>query len=234
MSIPQSQMLAKESAAKAAADLISSGMNVGLGTGSTAQKFIEYLAVRCQKGLKIKAIASSERTKSNAEQLGIPLISINDAPHIDVDIDGADEIDPHKQMIKGGGGALLREKILASSSKEMIVIIDSAKLVASLGSFPVAVEIVPYGFQKTIQKMDNFGYEGTLRLDRAKKPFITDNQNYIFDITFSTPIDQPEKHHMILLNIPGVVETGFFLNFAGRVIVGYPDGSVKVNDPFFR
>lgn len=225
------QDVAKKAAGKMAASLIQDGMLVGLGTGSTTAYFIESLIERCQnKNLKIQAIASSERSAKQAKAGGIPLYAMEHLKSIDVVVDGADEIDRQKRMIKGGGGALVREKILANLSKEMIVIIDSSKLVEHLGTFPLPLEIVPFAHHATLYKINSLGYKGSFRFTPQRELYTTDNGNYIIDIKMDFPIQSPERDHNILKSVPGVVETGFFLNLAGRVLVGYSDGHVEVID----
>ncbi len=223
-------LLAKKAAGQAAADLIKERMVVGLGTGSTVAFFIEALGMRCQAGLNISAVATSQQSAHQAERLGIPLLDPAKICFLDLTVDGADEIDPHKNMIKGGGGALLREKIIAHSSQEMIVIIDETKLVDRLGIAPVPVEIAPFMEGSTLQRLNQEGYAGTLRLGRDLAPFVTDNGHYIFDIQYATLIQDPKKEHVRLKNIVGVLETGLFFDIAGRVIVGYQDGCVKIQD----
>lgn len=219
---------AKKAAGNAAVDLIKEDMLVGLGTGSTAAYFIEGLSKRCKEGLKIKAVATSEQSHHLAQSLGIPLIDANEISYLDIDVDGADEIDQHKNMIKGGGGALLREKIIAQSSREMVVIVDETKFLQTLGSCPVPVEIVSFAYKTTLKRLEDNGYHFHLRMNRDNSPFITDNKNYIADIQFDAPITNPKKTHEQLINIIGVVETGLFFNLAKRVLIGYEDGFVKV------
>ncbi|MBS0616002.1 MAG: ribose-5-phosphate isomerase RpiA [Verrucomicrobia bacterium] len=214
--------VAKQRAGEKAASFIQDGMIVGLGTGSTATYFIKELMKR---GLKITAVASSERSQNLAKQGGIPLIDINTINHIDITVDGADEIDPEKRMIKGGGGALLREKIVASMSKEMVVIVDESKLVSHLGSRKLPVEIIPFAHMATIHKLQKHGYKGELRRNE-KAPYLTENGNYIYDIQLKNC--RPEEDHEAILHVPGVVETGFFLDYAGRVVIGFLDGTVQV------
>ena len=217
---------AKHAAAKAAADLIQDGMCVGLGTGSTATYFIDYLIDRQKRsGLKIKAVASSERSAKQARDGGIPLSDINTLTSVDIAVDGADEIDHHKRMIKGGGGALLREKIVASMSREMVVIVDESKVVKQLGSFPLPLEITPFAFTATLFKICSLGYRGAMRLKQDGHYYATDNGNYIIDITFPKKCADPEKDQQILRAIPGVLETGFFFGMAGRVLIGHPNGT---------
>lgn len=221
-------LLAKKSAGRAAAELIQEDMIIGLGTGSTAAFFIEALGKRCQTGLKISAVATSQQSARQAQHLGIPIQDPEATTSLDLMIDGADEIDHHKNMIKGGGGALLREKLLAQASKEMIVIIDETKLVDHLGNHPLPIEIVPFVYRSTLHRLEEQGYQGILRLDRENKPFVTDNGNYIFDIQYSHFILNPQKEQERLKNITGVVETGLFFHIAHRIIIGYEDGCVKV------
>lgn len=222
-------LAAKQAAGSTAAQLILPGMLVGLGTGSTADFFIQSLIERCKKEqLNIKAFPSSIKSARLAAAGGIPLCDENQVTELDITVDGADEIDGQKRMIKGGGGALLREKIVASMSKEMIVIVDQSKLVDQLGGCPLPVEIIPFAHHATIWKMENLGYHGTLRRTDDGQLFVTDSGNYIIDIKFPGRCNSPEKDQAILRSIPGVVETGFFLGMAGRVIVGQSDGTVKI------
>lgn len=220
--------IGKAAAAQAAADLIQDGMLVGLGTGSTANFFIDSLIQRVQNGLKIMAVATSFRSLQRAQKGGIPILEIETLSEIDIAVDGADEIDYQKQMIKGGGGALLREKIVASMSKERVVIVDSSKLVDHLGRFPLPVELIPFAWRATVKKIEDAGYRGDLRKNKEGNPFVTDNGNWIYDIALSYPCLNPEKEDQILKNIPGILETGFFLRLAGPVVVGFPDEKVEI------
>lgn len=225
----QEKQKAKQAAGKAAAQLVQNGMLIGLGTGSTAAYFIESLIERCQREqLHIRAFPTSERSAKQAQAGGIPLCDPTVVTHLDLTIDGADEVDSQKRMIKGGGGALLREKISASISTEMIVIIDPEKLVPSLGKFPLPVEIAPFAFQATIHQIRRLGCDVALRLTKEGAIYITDNHNYLVDLTFPEGISSPEKEEAALKKIPGVVETGFFFQLAGRVLIGQPDGSVQI------
>lgn len=221
-------LIAKQAAGHAAAELIKDGMVVGLGTGSTAACFIEALGKRLREGLAITAVATSHQTVRQAEHLGIPLLDPGTITAVDVTVDGADEIDHRKNMIKGGGGALLREKLLAQASSEMIVIIDETKLVDHLGALPVPVEIAPYIYRSTIQRMYVKGYQGALRMTRDNTPYLTDNGNFIFDIQFTKPINDPRHEEEKLKTITGILETGLFFDIAGRVVIGYEDGFVKI------
>ena len=201
-----------------------------LGTESTAFFFIQRLIQRCQEGLKIKAIASSLQSLQQAKEGGIPLLDLNTITTLDLTVDGADEIDEQKRMIKGAGGAHVREKIVASISREMIVIVDESKLVKELGKAKLPVEILPFAAHSTLHQIQKRGYHGSLRLSKEGSAFITDNSNYLFDIHFPHPPASPEAVHEELLHIPGVVDTGFFFHLAGRVIVGFFDGQIVVKD----
>lgn len=220
--------IAKEAAGKKAVDFIEDGMLVGIGTGSTSSYFIRHLAKKCHSGLKIQAVPSSNRSMSLAKSLRIPLADINSIDHLDVTVDGADEIDTEKRMIKGGGGALFREKIIANMSQEMIVIVDSSKRVDYLGKFSLPVEIYPFGYLATIRKLSEAGYSGVIRPDKDKSPLKTDNGNFLFDVALTYPCLNPEPEHHKIKSIPGVIETGFFIHLAGRVIVGYPDQHIEI------
>lgn len=218
----------KKAAGFAAADLIEEGMVVGLGTGSTATFFISRLGERCREGLSITAVATSLQSLEQAKAEGIPLVDIDSLVSIDLAADGADEIDPQKRMIKGGGGALFREKIIAGMSKELIVVVDESKLVDHLGKFPLAVEISPFAFRATLAKLEEKGYPGTLRMNTNEETFVSENGNYIVDITLSNPCMNPERDDECIQGIPGVIDTGFFFNMAGRVIVGFSDGHIEI------
>jgi ribose 5-phosphate isomerase A len=226
-----SQEAGKRAAAQRAAELIENGMIVGLGTGSTAGFFIECLIEKHRQGLHIQTVPSSRHSADLAKKGGLPVLDINSISHIDITVDGADAIDPQKRMIKGGGGALLREKILASSSREMVVIIDDTKKVPTLGTTKLPVEILFYGSPATRHKLEQLGFEGKWRMNEDNTLFITENGHLIFDISFKEPLHHPEKKDLEIIQVPGVIETGFFFQLAGRVIVGYEDGTT-VMDPF--
>lgn len=221
---------AKKAAGINGADLVQDGMIVGLGTGSTAFYFIERLIQRCREGLKIKGVASSEQSLKQASAGGIPIVDINQISAIDMTVDGADEIDPLKRMIKGGGGALLREKIVASMSSEMVVIVDESKLVSKLGTCKLPVEIIPFGYLSTIKKLEHFGFKGTIRKTAEGAFFSTDNHNWIFDVQYDEPTDDPERDEALIISIPGVIDTGYFFNLAGRVVISFLDGQIVVQD----
>jgi ribose 5-phosphate isomerase A len=224
--------MTKESIKKAvgyqAAELIQDGMRVGLGTGSTAFFFIERLIQRCKEGLKVHTAASSQHSFQQARNGGIPLLDINNLTTLDVTVDGADEIDPKKRMIKGGGGAHVREKILATMSHELIIIVDESKLVPELGTCKLPVEVLPFAHRATLHRIEKAGYKGTFRTASDGSLFVTDNHNLIVDIEFEKTRNQPEDDHEILIHLPGVVDTGFFFNLAGRVIIGFFDGQIVI------
>lgn len=217
---------AKKAAGEKAVEFISSGMTVGLGTGSTAYWAILKIGEKVTQGLQIKGIATSVQSEELARQLNIPLITPSEIDHIDVDIDGADEVDEQFNLIKGGGGALLREKIIAAASKKMIIVADQSKLVKQLGKFPLSVEVIPFGWEMTIKKLQELCGKTTLRYKNDKR-YITDNNNYIIDCSFDR-IPSPAELHSRLNNIPGVIENGLFVDKCDTVVVGYEDGETEV------
>lgn len=218
-------MDAKRNAAERAVDYIQDGMIVGLGTGSTAYWAIQKLGSKVQERLNIKAIATSIQSEELAKKLGIPIITFSEINEIDITIDGADEVDPNLYMIKGGGGALLREKIVAAASKQFIVVVDESKLVNCLGTFPLPIEIVKFGFEATIKKLQLLECEPRLR-KIENKPYVTDNDNYIVDCHFNRT-EKPVEIHNRLNLLPGIVENGLFVNMTRKVIVGYRNGDIK-------
>lgn len=226
--VKMSSTKAKKAAGEAALQFVQQDMLLGLGTGSTVAFFLDALAEQCRQGLRVVAVTTSEKTERRAKELGISLADIDTMMSLDLTVDGADEIDGQKRMIKGGGGALLREKIVASMSKEMIVIVDSSKAVTKLGKFPLPVEILPFAYRSTLHKIKQLGYQGSLRANPDESVYVTDNNNYIFDIHFPHFCDDPEKVNQELQEIPGVMATGFFFNLAGRVIVGNEDGKYEI------
>ena len=211
----------KQNAARTAVDQIEDGMLVGLGTGSTAAFAISYLAEKVRSGLMISAIPTSEASKKQAQSEGIPLIDFENSPSIDLCIDGADEIDSELNMIKGGGGALLREKIVASSAKRYLIIIDSSKQVETLGSFPLPVEVIPFGWQVVSRKLKDMNASPKLR-KAGPQPFVTDEGNYILDCRLNS-IPEVEQLETELNRIPGVVENGLFVAMCDQMIMGKED-----------
>jgi ribose 5-phosphate isomerase A len=218
----------KQLVGEKATEYVKDGMVVGLGTGSTAYFAILKIGELVKNGLKIKGVPTSKQTEELALSLNIPLLEMADVTHIDVTIDGADEYDPQKQLIKGGGGALLREKIIASITKFYVIIADQSKKSAVLGSFALPVEITPFAKEITLMQLKNLGCQPILRLKDGKL-FISDNQNYIADCKF-TAIENPEQLNQQLNLIPGVVENGLFVNMANIVITEDGNGGVEVLD----
>ncbi|MCC7250386.1 ribose-5-phosphate isomerase RpiA [Hyphomicrobium sp.] len=219
----------KVAAARHALTFVEPRMRLGLGTGSTASRFVELLGAEVRAGLQVLCVPTSEETRALAAKLGIPLTTLDETPLLDLTIDGADELDGELRLIKGGGGALLREKIVATASDRMIVIADVSKKVDKLGSFPLPVEVVRFGVTATRNMIEmlaaDSGCNGevTLRLGRDGNPFITDGGNYIFDCAFGQ-IDDPESLDEALKFIPGVVENGLFLGIADAAVIGGPEG----------
>src|SRR6516225_3980867 len=208
----------KRAAAARALDLVEPGMRLGLGSGSTANHFVELLGERVRAGLALTAVASSEATQALAEKHGMTLSSLEETPQLDLTIDGADEVAPDLSLIKGGGGALLREKIVASASARMVVIVDESKLVDRLGHFPVPVEVVPFGWQATARRVANLGGNPSLRVGADGKAFVTDGGHYIIDCAFGS-IRAPAQLESDLNSIVGIVENGLFIGLASQVIV---------------
>jgi ribose 5-phosphate isomerase A len=223
-----SQQKAKEAAALKALEWVKPDMVIGLGSGSTAHSFLHFLNQRCKEGLSIQAVASSSETLKLAKQSGIPLLDPNTLNRVDLTVDGADEIDRQKRMIKGAGGALVREKILASMSREMIVIVDETKCVPILGKKPLPIEIIPFGAEATRLHLAAMGFKGVWRQIPSKTYYTTDNGNYILDLHFDELPDFLEKDDRVIRTIPGVVDTGFFFDVADRCIIGYSDGKVEI------
>lgn len=219
----------KESAARAALDLVEDGMRIGLGTGSTAARFVGALGERVAAGLRVVCVPSSEATRAQAERLGIPLTTLDETPQLDLTIDGADEIDDQLRMIKGGGGALLREKIVATASDRMVAIVDESKVVTSLGLFPLPVEVVRFGLMATMRLIEAIAAETgchgaiTLRPGDGDAPFVTDQGHLILDCAFGN-IPEPEVLAFSLKRVPGVVEHGLFLGLADLAIVAGKGG----------
>lgn len=211
----------KKNAALRAVEAVKDGMRLGIGTGSTVHYFIQALIEKVGQGLNIEAVASSEASKLLAQKGGIPLMDEREFTMLDLTVDGADEIDAAGRMIKGGGGALCREKILASSSKDLFIIVDASKVVKKLGKRKLPVEILPFGLKATVDKIEKCGFKGALRKGH------TDNGNVLFDITLPSLLANPEETHNILVNIPGVVETGLFFHVVKKVFVGHLSGTVE-------
>jgi ribose 5-phosphate isomerase A len=219
----------KRAAAARALEEVEPGMRLGLGTGSTARHLVELLGARVAAGFDVLCVPTSEATAAQALSLGIPLTDLDSTPHLDLTIDGADEIGPERALIKGAGGALLREKIVAAASDRMIVIADRSKLVEVLGRFPLPVEVNIFGLGATRRAVEavmaDFGAEAGLRqrLSGEGAPFVTEGGHYILDALFGR-ISAPKALSAALLEIPGVVQHGLFLDLCDRAYVAGPDG----------
>jgi len=220
----------KQIAGIAALEFVHDGMKLGIGTGSTAEAFVEVLAEKVAGGLSIIGVPTSERTRILCEKLSIPLTTLDQTPHLDLTIDGADEINPALALIKGGGGALLREKIVAAASDDMLVIADDSKMVEHLGAFPLPIEINPFGMTATRQMIDKCAVSQALtgavdlRSTADGAPFVTDGGHYIVDASFGRIVD-PEALSTALNAIPGVVEHGLFTGLASRAIISNESGA---------
>lgn len=226
----------KKAAAERALELVEPGMRLGLGTGSTAEIFVRLLGARAKREkMDLVCAPTSLRTGELAESLGLRLATLNEIGWLDLTVDGADEIDPELRLIKGGGGALLVEKIVAAASDQMVVVADSSKKVKQLGAFPLPIEVVKFGWETTAalieQTFEEFGcggVQGTQRMARGA-PFLTDEGHYILDYPLGS-IPDPEELAVFLPTIPGVVDSGLFIDYATRALIGSPDGSVEVVD----
>lgn len=214
----------KKQAAARALELVTPGMRLGLGTGSTAKHFVDLLGARVAEGLDVLCVSTSEATEAQARSLSIPMSTLDETPELDLTIDGADEVDRELRLIKGGGAALLREKIVAAASARMVVIADDTKLVECLGRFPLPIEIVPFGMEATrraiLAAMAEAGAEGELVLRRKADGgvLVTDGGHWILDARLGE-IAQPEALAAALAAIPGVVEHGLFLDLADAAIL---------------
>jgi ribose 5-phosphate isomerase A len=220
--------ICKALAAERAIELVRPGMKLGLGTGSTAAKFVDLLGKKVQEGLEVICVPTSEETRLRAERLGIRLTTLDDLITLDLTVDGADEIDESLNLIKGGGGALLREKIVAMASERMVVVADHTKLVPVLGAFPLPVEIVRFGAKATVQMIREAAQDadcyGEVEMRRLNgEYFVTDNGNYLADCAFKE-ISEPESLSDVLEMLPGVVEHGLFIGIADQAIIAGPDG----------
>jgi len=219
----------KREAAARAVEFVLPGMRLGLGTGSTVKHFLDLLAARMREGCPVIGVPTSEATRLQAEQLDIPLTTLDETPALDLTVDGADEIGPDLTLIKGGGGALLREKIVAAASARMIVIADESKWVQTLGRFPLPIEVVPFGLAATRMSVETAaaaaGAPGPalLRRDKEGKTFQTDSGNWILDAALQRIAD-PQALAARLSEIPGVVEHGLFIGLAQTAILAGPGG----------
>jgi ribose 5-phosphate isomerase A len=214
--------LEKEVAARASLRYVQEGNIVGLGTGSTAAHAVRLLGERVRAGLKIRGIPTSTATRDLALAAGITLTTLDEFQQIDVTIDGADEFDPQLNLIKGGGGALLREKIIASASKQLVIITDSSKQVATLGKFPLPVEVIAFAEALVAKKIGALGAKVQRRQLAGGKPFITDEGHHILDCHFGQITDPPALAR-VLSDMPGIVEHGLFIGMASVVLIAEGD-----------
>jgi len=220
---------AKRAAAQRALDLVKPGMRLGLGTGTTAAHFVALLGEKVQGGFEVLCVPTSERTRAQAAALSIPLATIDECPELDLTVDGADEFDLSLRLVKGGGGAHLREKIVATASKRMIVIVDQSKKVATLGKFPLPVELTPFGLKVTMAAMQRAakaaGCDGKIEIRKnpSGHAYVSDNGNHIVDCFFGS-IPDPEALAAGFVAIPGVIEHGLFLGIATGIISAGENG----------
>ncbi len=210
-----------------ALDFIQDGCVIGLGSGRAATAFVRTLGARVRAGLRIRGVPTSEATANLARQLGIPLTSLEEVERIDVTVDGADEVDPNLDLIKGLGGALVREKVVAAASTHMVVLVGSEKLVPTLGAHGILpVEVVPFAQSFCRRRLEVVGYPSSPRLAHGPL-YVTDNGNHILDCKVAL-LPNPAEVERVIRSIPGVVGTGLFLGMAHTVLIEYPDGQVEV------
>jgi ribose 5-phosphate isomerase A len=219
----------KRQAAARALEEVRDGMKLGLGTGSTAKHFVDLLGEKVRSGMKVVGVPTSEATRAQAEACGIALTTLDEIDHLDLTVDGADEVDPALNLIKGGGGALLREKIVAAASARMIVIADESKWVDALGRFPLPIEVIPFGLAATraaiAKAFAEAGVAGQMMLRAAKDGhvFVTDGGHWILDAHLGRIGDAPRLAGLLSV-IPGVVEHGLFIGLAGMVVLASAQG----------
>jgi len=227
---------AKFICAKRAMDFVKPGMRLGLGTGSTAAWLVRLIGEEVRNnGLQIIAVATSDQTAKLAAECGITVRTMDEVKWLDLTIDGADEFDPRLNLIKGGGAALLQEKIVATASDQVVIIADASKDVQVLGKFPLPIEVVKFGWvttkglvEEAVSNLDVMSYDLTVRMDGDVK-LVTDEGHYILDLHLGR-IGNARELSLILNQIPGVVETGLFLDIADAVVIGHMDGRVEVRD----
>jgi ribose 5-phosphate isomerase A len=208
----------KQTAAQASLRFVKDGDIVGLGTGSTASIAVRLLGERVSAGLNIRGIPTSVETQQLATELGIPLLTLDEVQQIDVTIDGADEVNPQLQLIKGGGGAMLREKIIASASRKMVVVADSSKQVSVLGKFPLPVEVIRFAQSLVAARITALGASVSLRKRSDGEPYITDEGHHILDCHFGEIPDPPALARE-LDSMPGLVEHGLFIGLASVALI---------------
>jgi len=207
----------KEAAARASLRLVKDGQVIGLGTGSTAAYFIKLLGDEVKRGLRIRGIPTSDRSRDLAQSLGIPLTTLDECQEIAVTVDGADEFDPQLRLIKGGGGAMLREKIVASATKQLVIVADASKQVKILGKFPLPVEVIRFARALVAKRITALGAEVSVRTNADGTPYVTDENNHVLDCRFGQ-IPDAEGLARQLSEMPGVVEHGLFIGLASIVL----------------
>jgi len=218
----------KKNAGVLAADWVKHGMTIGLGTGTTVYWLIQELGKRIRDGLQVTAVPTSRQTAELAREAGIRVTDLDAVDNLVLAIDGADEIDSKGWMIKGGGGALLQEKIVAAAANELLIIVDQSKLVEVLGKFPLPVEVIPFGHRQVRSRILAAAAASSVLLrEKDGKPFITDHGHYILDCSYERIGDAPALNSTLHM-MPGVVETGLFINMAAHALIGREDGTVEV------
>lgn len=218
------QVTLKERAARRAVELVPDGADIGLGSGSTAEIALRLLGGRVRDGLRLRGVPTSERTAALARGFGIPLITLEEVPELALTLDGADEVDPNLNLVKGLGGALTREKIVARASRLEVILVDESKLVGVLGeTAPLPVEVLPFGWMRAAAELDGMGLSPERRTTPNGEPYITDNGNYILHLA-TGPIANAQALDTRIRSVVGIVETGLFLGIAGMVLVGAQDG----------
>lgn len=222
----------KEAAGRRAAEMVQDGMTIGLGTGSTVHYTLVRLAERVhEEGLTLRGVPTSLDTETKAGQMGIPLAELVEVDTLDLTIDGADEVDPDFQLIKGGGGALLREKVVASITHRLVIVVGREKLVDRLGQgFLLPVEVVPFAIPTVVKALRRLGCEPVIRMADQGKPYVTDNGNEILDCRFPDGIADPRALERKIGSLPGAVENGLFIDLAQVVVIGEEDGGIEVRE----
>jgi ribose 5-phosphate isomerase A len=225
----------KREAGIAACDFVKNGMKLGLGTGSTVRYTVLEIGRRmAEEGLSVVGVPTSEATRQLAESLGIPLVTLADAGTLDLVIDGADEFDTEFTLIKGGGGALTREKIVAQSSDGMVVVADDSKQVECLGAFDLPIEILPFEWRRTSERIGAICAGAVSLRGGEEAPFVTDNGGWILDCRFGASIDDPATLESTLLEIAGVVEVGLFVGICDAVVMASSGGIITLVNPSGR
>lgn len=212
----------KRVAALEAVKYVQDGMKIGLGSGSTVNEFIQVLGEKVANGLNVQVVPASNATEAHAVELGIELIELSQGEQLDLAFDGADEVDERLDLLKGGGGSLVREKIVAKAAKELIIMVDERKVVDKLGAFTLPVEVVPFGWKSTVDRIKELGALPALRME-GDDPFVSNNGNFIVDCDFGI-ISKPDELHQALKQLVGVVDTGLFVKMANRVFVAGKNG----------